>query len=880
MFPAVSLPTMETHRWIEAGPMPIADVQKRLGYVYTQTLLDQMIEVQKFSVKLFNDLYADIEKVSNRMKDLRNRVNEYKKQSQAYISENKALSLKSIDNKALKKLPLPEFNLGNAMPGQSGVFIEQAAVGCDPRPTLTAFDKVIPKEACEELDLQISDPHFYQKQLQKELAMDLNRVLQQKQSQDNTKKRRSVAGVSPNMQAMMKNFVVEVPEVTRKLGLPPPVGQTEKWKSEVVYKPTVARIEDLNTAAIQTDEKVLNMYGPSESFTTRPKDPVVLSHFVGDEPFSVQPRERAELTSSVCEEMFSVKPRKKPEYVSSIPQETFSRRPKEQVRLTHVLDDNPISVKGKDPVRLTHVMGDDPISVKGKDAVRLTHVMGDDTVSVRPKEKSRPLFTTTDLHEAFSRKPHQKAVLRTSNAQETFSRPPEKKPEPVKEEPKKKVVPQMDGHKVVFSVEAKKPVKLITHKVSALFSVQPIGKARIFAGDAFSFEIPEKAEEPKMEAKKVEVPKPAPAPAPAPKPAPVEPPKPKVVLSEIHTQTIPEPKVSCNEAHTQTVAEPEKPKAEMHTQTPELEPIIKTVEVPANRPPSKEMSIQHAPPRPTLAHSTSVAAETAKEEPRPVLQRSSAISEERAKEETVTVLQRSTAVTTEVAKEEEGRPVLQRSNPVSSDFALQDDTRPVLGRSATIAHERSHDNPVLMHSQAIVSETAKEAPRPQLMPSKPVDHQTKVEAPVSLRPSDKFMFEIKEVPAPTTPAAPPPPPPPPAPAPPPPPPPPPPSVVAADPKAGDDKMLAKIMSDTQSRVNDAIFTPRSFLDEIKKGNFKLKKVDPNDRKKNPLPVKKGDENLDDLTIADLQIALQRMREQVKFSDDEEHEEEEEVSDWE
>ncbi|OHT07970.1 hypothetical protein TRFO_05116 [Tritrichomonas foetus] len=253
MFPAILIPKISTHqRFQKIRCDDTSKMIENMGFIYADGITDQIFALQIFAVDLFNDLNADFNKIEKRVESFGERLIEFREKAKCFINNNNDLDFKKYRNNRYLNIAIPALsNLWETMPGQSTFFIEKASENAEPRLTTKKFSEILPN--WEQVDLEISDTLFYQKQLQRELQAEYIDAIEKRQNKPAKNIKLEVKSNSTDQSAAaLQSFLEEIPLPNVKVTLPPLVGKTQDWQSKSVYQPVIYGGEKGNLNLIQS----------------------------------------------------------------------------------------------------------------------------------------------------------------------------------------------------------------------------------------------------------------------------------------------------------------------------------------------------------------------------------------------------------------------------------------------------------------------------------------------------------------------------------------------------------------------------------------------------------------------------------------------------
>ena len=273
MFPGICLLPTQHQYYINSA---LSNELKKTEDVYTKSFFKQFTQLQKLSINIFIEIDTDINKLFEKFESISAKIEPIRRKAEEFIKNTNSPE-KFMNNKH-KEITIPPLeNITNGMPGQSSYFINYVADGIKRNVLLEPFKDVLPDY--KELELQISDPNFYRKQLHNELAMALSKELAVKKTK-NKKIGPSLKNYNKFSNAMFELKManesskgIDLPVI--KLGIPPPPGETDKWRDQVVYTHVIKKDNKFVEQAIQTDQLTL-VRKDIHVFSQTPKQPVQL----------------------------------------------------------------------------------------------------------------------------------------------------------------------------------------------------------------------------------------------------------------------------------------------------------------------------------------------------------------------------------------------------------------------------------------------------------------------------------------------------------------------------------------------------------------------------------------------------------------------------
>ncbi|EAY20317.1 hypothetical protein TVAG_192930 [Trichomonas vaginalis G3] len=197
--------------------------------IYNFGIMKQMIFLQKAAIEIFKDLDIAFNETELRLYNLQTKVTSFNEFSAKIIHQNSKKSIKDYKHPSKVFVPIPKLNTYelpiNSFFQFGETFPEQL--------NLNNFENLI--DNVNEANLELSDPKYYEKQLQKEL-------LEKYRADQNAPKRKVQEKVSqaeyeiePDT-AQPLPFDSVLPPNTR-LNAPPPKGETQNWRHKGHYVP-------------------------------------------------------------------------------------------------------------------------------------------------------------------------------------------------------------------------------------------------------------------------------------------------------------------------------------------------------------------------------------------------------------------------------------------------------------------------------------------------------------------------------------------------------------------------------------------------------------------------------------------------------------------
>ena len=240
MFPAVTIPSIydgEIFSYFSSGST--SDTLTKYFKVYSYGLINQLIELQKHALGIFKDIRGDLTQTETRLVSMQNRVSEFKEKSMQIIEMNAKSS--PIDLKRAKEIKIPPLSTKTSQ--SESLFLKDITNGCNPKPTFKAFEGIISN--IDEVDKEISDPAFYEKQLHQELLRQYQQDQQETKKAKRDEEKKEKKDSETKQTDIQKQFsITSVAPPMRRMYMPPPVGETKNWRKEGGYQPKTADSDD------------------------------------------------------------------------------------------------------------------------------------------------------------------------------------------------------------------------------------------------------------------------------------------------------------------------------------------------------------------------------------------------------------------------------------------------------------------------------------------------------------------------------------------------------------------------------------------------------------------------------------------------------------
>lgn len=265
MFPAVTISPLNSDIGTRGiRNQPINELLEVIGFHYARGLSKQIIDIQKITERIFIEIDADISKLSARLKKATSQASSLKSKAISFMNNRKPLTQQEVEQYKEKEVEIPPIpHLSSTTPGQSDYFISHIARGkVNPLQSFSHFQSIIPEY--KDLELEISDPNFYKKQLRDELASDFKNELNKKNQNKPNRQERSH---TIRVQGALQHYLEEIPIPTQTIGIPPPPGKTEYWRNKTIYQPRTKQIN--NGTAVQTDPLPLS-FSPIDRYSVPP----------------------------------------------------------------------------------------------------------------------------------------------------------------------------------------------------------------------------------------------------------------------------------------------------------------------------------------------------------------------------------------------------------------------------------------------------------------------------------------------------------------------------------------------------------------------------------------------------------------------------------
>ncbi|EAY03278.1 hypothetical protein TVAG_299410 [Trichomonas vaginalis G3] len=268
MFPAIRLSSFE--ETTKPSMLDSGDINKciaNLGYFYSIGLFKQMSELQKLSATIFLELEKDFNKLNERMENVSQRINNFKRTAQSVIAQNQAMSPQQFAEKACVQNQMPNVKTAtDADLSNADIFVKDLLAKTYPAPTLQPFASIIPNYA--ELDKQITDPKQFEQQYRQELFekyKELTQISAKKKRQAVTVPENKDVDKSSTMLHAYTETIVPPPVI---LLIPPPPGQTSGWRDKA--------LQDMQHASTSSGRGVNTTFvapPPSMAPSVRPRVP-------------------------------------------------------------------------------------------------------------------------------------------------------------------------------------------------------------------------------------------------------------------------------------------------------------------------------------------------------------------------------------------------------------------------------------------------------------------------------------------------------------------------------------------------------------------------------------------------------------------------------
>ena len=267
MFPAILLPTLyDQNLDNKRSSNDLSSSLRSINCQYTLGLSKQISSLQCFANAIFHDLDIDFARIESRVSQISKHLSTLKSKANVFIQQSQSLDYSNYYSTDVINIQLPPLNnLSEGMPGQSEIFIQHASSLTKPPASLQAFSQILPNY--EQMESEISDPLFYQKQLQDELRADLMKEMKNVGRRPSRQSKSILSNSKVYSSKALQNFLQDIPVPKIKVAIPPPIGETENWlqqanevcieaSSQTVKQPIITSVDEEFFPVVQPKKNV------------------------------------------------------------------------------------------------------------------------------------------------------------------------------------------------------------------------------------------------------------------------------------------------------------------------------------------------------------------------------------------------------------------------------------------------------------------------------------------------------------------------------------------------------------------------------------------------------------------------------------------------
>lgn len=194
-----------------------------------------MSSLHKLAMKMFIELEKDFDKLEERMQNISERSDNLVILSKEIIRENCKMTTEQFTNVPYSNNDSKEFPKSSDMIlNKADMYVMDLIENSQSNQSLSKYESILPN--WQELDKKISDPSQFERQYKEEVIKILSHLMKKHESKKKRTAKRDTNVVSEKLGiTVLEAYIETIPPPKHILMAPPPVGQTQNWRSFFNY---------------------------------------------------------------------------------------------------------------------------------------------------------------------------------------------------------------------------------------------------------------------------------------------------------------------------------------------------------------------------------------------------------------------------------------------------------------------------------------------------------------------------------------------------------------------------------------------------------------------------------------------------------------------